>query len=179
MNKSAPQPPAKHWRRKPSSGGAAAVGPRRHKMQTRNALEAAMFGMLCELLYWLLTDPSIINQKNGPFGRTLLHWASRFGHVECAKALIEEGADPLITDSNGHNPLNLAEKGGDDPGGDEGRKELIPFLLNATREAALVEAKVRKCKGGGAVRCITPGCKHNVPHCLLLRSIEYCRKCSM
>ena len=132
-------------------------------------------------MYWLLTDPSIINKKKGPFERTLFHWASRFGHVECAKELVKAGGNPLATDIFGHTPLDLSTntEEGDNPEGDEGRKELIPFLIEVTTKAALVKAKVCKCKGGNAVRCITPGCKQNVPLCLLLREIEYCRKCSV
>jgi len=40
--------------------------------------------------------------------------------------------------------------------------------------------KALRCKEGNAVRCNTQGCRKNVPHCLLVRGIEYCRgECSI
>lgn len=51
---------------------------------------------------------SIINAQNLS-GNTALHWAALNGHLESVKILIENGADPTITNKKGHDAIYEAE----------------------------------------------------------------------
>jgi hypothetical protein len=124
----------------------------KRKFTTRNGDEADKMGIPGELLFWLSKHFNP-NQQDWGFGRTALHWASRFGHFRCMLILLNAGGDPLITDKLGQTPLDLSTntEEGDDPMGDEGRKELIPVLKETATKAALVkiaqhQAVVERCK---------------------------------
>lgn len=43
-----------------------------------------------------------------PDGNTALAWASRSGHAEMVRLLLDQGGDPLQRDRNNHTPLSLA-----------------------------------------------------------------------
>jgi ankyrin repeat protein len=68
---------------------------------------------LCKTLY-APTGPqnpellSILNSQNKA-GNTALHWAALNGHLEAVKVLLEEGADPTITNQRGHDAVFEAE----------------------------------------------------------------------
>jgi uncharacterized protein len=51
---------------------------------------------------------SILNSQNKA-GNTALHWAALNGHLAAVKVLLEEGADPTITNSRGHDAVFEAE----------------------------------------------------------------------
>ena len=50
----------------------------------------------------------ILNAQNKA-GNTALHWAALNGHLEAVKVLLEEGADPTITNQRGHDAVYEAE----------------------------------------------------------------------
>lgn len=64
----------------------------------------------------LLSQPSpqnptmlaLMNAQNTA-GNTPLHWAALNGHLECVKVLLDNGADPTITNKAGHDPVYEAE----------------------------------------------------------------------
>lgn len=51
---------------------------------------------------------TILNAQNKA-GNTTLHWAALNGHLEAVKILLEEGADPTITNLRGHDAVYEAE----------------------------------------------------------------------
>lgn len=51
---------------------------------------------------------SVLNAQNLA-GNTPLHWAALNGHLEAVQALIEQGADPTITNKMGHDAIYEAE----------------------------------------------------------------------
>jgi uncharacterized protein len=51
---------------------------------------------------------AILNAQNKA-GNTALHWAALNGHLEAVKVLLEEGADPTITNQRGHDAVYEAE----------------------------------------------------------------------
>ncbi len=40
----------------------------------------------------------------------ILHWASKYGHPDCVKFLLESKADPNVKDKDGKTPLHLASR---------------------------------------------------------------------
>jgi len=46
--------------------------------------------------------------KQGPFGNTLLHSAAADGDLGEVRRLLAAGADPLITNREGHTPFRVA-----------------------------------------------------------------------
>lgn len=65
----------------------------------------------------------LINHKNKN-GNTPLHWAAVNGHISCVKALVNAGADPLITNNAGHDALYEA-----DSSAKEGGREVSEWIL--------------------------------------------------
>ena len=51
---------------------------------------------------------AIVNAQNEA-GNTPLHWAALNGHLEAVKVLLENGGDPTITNSRGHDAVYEAE----------------------------------------------------------------------
>lgn len=63
---------------------------------------------------------ALINTPNDN-GNTPLHWAALNGHLECVKTLVDNGADPTITNKAGHDPVYEAEL--------NDRKEVVDWVL--------------------------------------------------
>ena len=60
-------------------------------------------------IQFLIDSGSFINQKNGE-GETALHIAAISGFRDKIQCLLDNGADPFITDNNGNTPLQIAER---------------------------------------------------------------------
>ncbi|CAG8971151.1 hypothetical protein HYALB_00010126 [Hymenoscyphus albidus] len=63
---------------------------------------------------------AIINAQNIA-GNTALHWAALNGHLESVKVLLEQGADPTITNRRGHDAVYEAEL--------NDKKEVVEWVL--------------------------------------------------
>lgn len=63
---------------------------------------------------------AIINAQNNA-GNTALHWAALNGHLESVKVLLEQGADPTITNQRGHDAVYEAEL--------NDKKEVVEWVL--------------------------------------------------
>lgn len=63
---------------------------------------------------------AILNAQNKS-GNTALHWAALNGHLEPVKKLLEYGADPTITNQNGHDAVYEAEL--------NDKKEVVEWVL--------------------------------------------------
>mmetsp|Transcript_2423 Transcript_2423/g.4898 ORF Transcript_2423/g.4898 Transcript_2423/m.4898 type:complete len:248 (-) Transcript_2423:146-889(-) len=53
-----------------------------------------------------------VNQQGGSHKHTALHYASRFGHLECMEALLKVKADPNISNIDGRTALHWAAANG-------------------------------------------------------------------
>ncbi|KAH8592809.1 ankyrin repeat-containing domain protein [Bisporella sp. PMI_857] len=72
-------------------------------------------GLLLDLCKWLSQSSpqnpamlSVLNSQNQA-GNTALHWAALNGHLPSVKVLLENGADPTITNHRGHDAIYEAE----------------------------------------------------------------------
>eukprot|EP01052_Picozoa_sp_SAG31_P053485 SAG31_NODE_13738_length_850_cov_1.234354_1_plen_146_part_00 len=60
----------------------------------------------------LIAAGASVNEPDGTYGWTPLHWAAYQGHDEVVKLLLQRGADPRATDKfSGDTPLHLAALG--------------------------------------------------------------------
>ena len=87
----------------------------------------------------------IVNQKNKG-GATALHIASREGNLDIVKILIENGANPNLTDNEGYTPLMRASL--------SASPEVVEYLLkngakpgifNSQNETVIIHAASSKC----------------------------------
>ncbi|WEW56064.1 ankyrin repeat-containing protein [Emydomyces testavorans] len=99
----------------------------------KNALHADLSPNIKEILKYLLATirntttntprPSpLINHQNHS-GNTPLHWAALNTHLECAKALVEAGADISAKNTAGHDAAFLAERSEWSTTGEDEREE--------------------------------------------------------
>lgn len=61
---------------------------------------------------WTLVQTTILTYKcfrANDDGITPMHQAASEGHIQCLKALIEQGAKIYVKDYRGHTPLDLAK----------------------------------------------------------------------
>ena len=65
------------------------------------------FPTFSDFLLWAFKNGADVNAKD-PDGRTALYWASRNGHTDCVKLLIEAKADVNAKDSDGRTALYWA-----------------------------------------------------------------------
>ena len=60
---------------------------------------------ICEMA---LLQGANINAQSGGLQRSALHWAASKNHVDTCLMLLQQGADPNLTDHNGNTPLNTS-----------------------------------------------------------------------
>lgn len=104
-------------------GGATALG------------HATVFGRV-EVGRLLVQHGAKVNVK-GAGGITPLHHAARDLHIEYLQELLRAGAKLNVKDSKGNTPLHLAAAGGDSPGTEEDRREVIKLLLDAGADRSI------------------------------------------
>jgi RNA polymerase sigma factor (sigma-70 family) len=68
----------------------------------------AKIGQL-EIMEQMLIDGINVNEKDAG-ERTLLHWAVENGHEDAVRLLLQNGADPGLTDKSGQTPVQLAKQ---------------------------------------------------------------------
>jgi len=71
---------------------------------------------------YLSRQPSLLNQRNGREGRTMLFDAASWGLEKTTRFLLEKGANPNIPDINGNTPLISVIAGSSKP-------SVIPYIL--------------------------------------------------
>jgi ankyrin repeat protein len=101
-------------------------------MMVRGVCHANRVANICVALLTILFDslskPSpqnpamltILNAQNKS-GNTALHWAALNGHLQSVKKLLENGADPTITNQKGHDAVYEAEL--------NDKKEVVEWVL--------------------------------------------------
>ncbi len=83
-----------------------------------------------------LIDVNLRDEQN----RTLLHWASALGNIECAKIVVDKGADLEPIDAEGNTPLSLARK--------FNQYALVEYLLSTIRAQGRVP---RECQAAATM----------------------------
>ena len=87
--------------------------PERPLPPDRDPIQYAAFCGLPSVINFLVVEHSQdMHSRGGHEGSTLLHLASRAGHVAAARSLVEQGADVMSQDSYGKTPLHEASKSG-------------------------------------------------------------------
>ena len=71
-------------------------------------------------------------------GCTPLHLATKYGRTDIVEALLQAGADPTVTDSEGKTPLGLAEE--------EGQTNIILLLAKAAQTQAQSQAQIQQAQ---------------------------------
>lgn len=84
-------------------------------------------------------SPTMLALMNGQntAGNTPLHWAALNGHLECVKVLLDNGADPTITNKAGHDPVYEAEL--------NDKKDVVEWVL---KESESLEEGIGGGEGG-------------------------------
>jgi len=72
--------------------------------------DAVRDGDLPKVQQLLSANPALLNQKDGAFGATPLHWAALRGHAEVVRFLVAQGADQSARNKDGETPLQVAQR---------------------------------------------------------------------
>lgn len=78
---------------------------------TTRLFKAAQVGIVADALT-ALTDGANINAKDTNTGKTALHYAAEFGHVDLVRALLSKDASANACDTWRRTPLHLASSNG-------------------------------------------------------------------
>jgi hypothetical protein len=78
----------------------------------RTALHKAAFWGHVDMVRYLVNEAKLNLHAKDNYGDTALHDASKFGHAAVAKILLDAGADPSLTNHNGHCSVALAKEHG-------------------------------------------------------------------
>lgn len=73
-----------------------------------SALHWAAINNRLNICLFLLENGAQVDSRGGDLAATPLHWAAKYGLVYIVHLLIQHGADPLRSDSQGFNALHLA-----------------------------------------------------------------------
>lgn len=91
---------------------------------------AAAGGQL-EIVKWAIEQKAELNHQD-VHGWSALHLAALKGHFECAKALVEAGADKTLRDKKEQTALDLAQRPPEwvpkEPANEEGRTKIAELL---------------------------------------------------
>ncbi len=79
-----------------------------HNSKGETALHWAAMNNRLNACKLLVENGAAVDAKGGELGATPLQWACRYGLVYIVHYLIQQGADPLRTDSQGYDALQLA-----------------------------------------------------------------------
>ncbi|ORZ23447.1 ankyrin repeat-containing domain protein [Absidia repens] len=77
-----------------------------------SALHYAALGNHSVCVKYLIDRGAEVDFMGGQVPATALHWAARSGCIDAVHRLVNEGADPLLTDGQGYNALHLAVHSG-------------------------------------------------------------------
>jgi hypothetical protein len=76
-----------------------------HSLEAQSVFEAAKEGDASAVRELLADEPDLVAQTDAR-GRTLLHVAAAYGHVEICAALADAGAEVNVEDEDGETPLH-------------------------------------------------------------------------